>query len=152
MNQIRGREEREGHNQLIRKDSLRKSLEEPDLFCPEIKSIQELQCRLLGMRASNWFPRPLPPGRAEINIIQHVGEQAGYQNTWEWLRGGEIVFYLIIRLVTNGLFDLTTERGKELGGFPKAPPVHQVLHIYHFMNQFRKPSQNASFLRSDAMS
>lgn len=43
MNQIRSREEREGHNQLIRKDSLRKSLEELELFDPETKSIKELQ-------------------------------------------------------------------------------------------------------------
>ena len=93
LNQIWSRKERKGHNQVIRKDGLRKSLEEPDLFGPEMKSIQELQCRLLGLRASNWFPCPLPPGKAEINIIYHVGKYAGYQNTWDWLRGGGIVFF-----------------------------------------------------------
>lgn len=48
---------------------------------------------VLGMRARNWFPCPLPPGKAEINIIYHSGEYAGYQNTWDWLGDGGIVFF-----------------------------------------------------------
>lgn len=75
MNQVWSRQKRKGHKQMIGKDGLRKSLDELGLFDPEMKSTQELQQgRLLGV---DWFPCPLPPAKAGIDIIELVGEQAG---------------------------------------------------------------------------